>query len=106
MDLFTSKLNAQIPVFVSYHPDPEAMHINDFSISWRDRLFYAFHPFAVIGKALHKVVLGVAAGIIVVPNWPTQPWYSLLMKLLIDISILLHSSKNPPSTLQRTNRTL
>ena len=93
VDLSASRLNAQLPVFVSYHPDPEAIHINDFSISWQGRPFYAFPPFAVIGMVLHKIVLDVATGIIVVPNRPTQPWYSLLMKLLIDIPILLHSSK-------------
>ena len=79
-DLFPSRLNAQLPVFVSYHPDPEAMHTNAFLVSWRGRPFYAFPPFAVIGKVLHKIVLDLATEIIVVPIWPTQPWYSLLMK--------------------------
>ena len=69
------------------------MHTNAFSISWRGRPFYAFPLSAVIRKALHKIILDVATGINVVPNWPTQPWYSLLMKLLIDIPILLRSSK-------------
>ena len=94
VDLFGSRLNVKLPVFVSYHPDPEAMHINAFSISWQGRPFYAFPTFAVIGKVLHKIVLDIATGIIVVPNWPTQPWYSHLMKLLIDILILLRSSKS------------
>ena len=69
--LFASRLNAKLPVFVSYQPDPEAMHINAFSISWQGRPFYAFPLFAVIGKVLHKIVLDVATGIIGVPNWPT-----------------------------------
>ena len=34
VDVFASRLNAQLPVFVSCYPDPEAMHINTFSISW------------------------------------------------------------------------
>ena len=72
---------------------PEATHINAFSISWQGRNFHAFPLFAVIGKVLHKIVLDTARGIIVVPYWPTQPWYSLLIKLLIDITILLYSSK-------------
>ena len=74
--LFASRLNAQLPVFLSYQPDPEPMHINTLSISWQGRSFYAFPPFAAIGKVLHKIVLDVVSGIIVVPNWPTQPWYS------------------------------
>ena len=35
--------------------------------------FYACPPFAAVGKVLHKIVLDVATGIIVVPNWPIQP---------------------------------
>ena len=34
-----------------------AMHINLFSKLWRDKPFYAFPPFAVIRKVLHKIVL-------------------------------------------------
>ena len=77
VDVFVSRLNAQLPVFVSYHPDPETMHINTFSPSRRDRSFYAFPPFVIIGKVLHKIVLDVATGIIVVPNWAKQPWYKV-----------------------------
>ena len=55
VDLFASRLSAQLPVFVSYHSDPEAMHIKTFSISWQSRPFYAFPPFAVIGKVLNKI---------------------------------------------------
>ena len=56
------------------HPDPEAMHINAVPILWSGRPFYAFPPFVVVGKVLHKIVLDKAIGIIVLPNWPTQPW--------------------------------
>ena len=39
LDLFVSRLNAQLPMFLLYHPDQEAMHINVFSILWQGRLF-------------------------------------------------------------------
>ena len=68
VDLFASRLNVQLPVFISYHADPEAMYINVFSISWQGRPFYAFPHFAVIRKMFHKIVLDVATVIIVVPN--------------------------------------
>ena len=57
------------------------------------RPFYPFPPFPIIGKVLHQIVLDVAIRIIVAPNWSKKPQYSLLMQLLIDIPILLHSSK-------------
>ena len=64
VDLFASRLNAQLPVvFVSFHPDLQAIRINAFSLSWWNRPSYAFPPFAVIGKVLHKLVLDVATGI-------------------------------------------
>ena len=33
VDLFAPRLNAQLPVFLSYHSDTEAMHNNAFSIT-------------------------------------------------------------------------
>ena len=73
----------EVDLLASYRPDPDSMHINAFSIPLQDRPFYTFPHFAVIGKVLHKIVLDVATGIIVVPNWPSEPWYSHVMKLLI-----------------------
>ena len=48
------------------------MQTNAYLTSWRDRPFYAFPTFAVIGEMLHKIVLDVATGIIVVPDWPNS----------------------------------
>ena len=84
-------------MFVSYHSDTDAMHINASSISWQGRPFYAFPPFVVIRKVLRKIVSDVATGIIVVSNWSTQPWYSLLIKLLIPPSTSRKEQITPSS---------
>lgn len=34
IDLFTSRLNAKTDCFVSWHPEPGAMAVDAFSISW------------------------------------------------------------------------
>ena len=60
---------AQVPVYVSYNLDPETMHINAFLISWLDRSFYAFRAFAVIGRALRKMVSDVAQLFRIGKNW-------------------------------------
>ena len=101
VDLFASRLNTQLSVYDSYNPDPEAMHINWFFISWLNRLFYAFPRFSVIGRALHEIVLDEAAWIIILPNWSAQPWYSLLMKLLNNTPILSPASKIFPQHLEK-----
>ena len=74
IDLFASRLNAQLLRFFSYRPDPFAEVTNAFSVSWEDEKFYFSPPFACIGKILQKVFADKATGLLVVPNWPTQIW--------------------------------
>ena len=51
IDLFASRLNKQLPVLVSYTPDPEATYVNVFSLEWKIE-FYAFPPFSLIGRII------------------------------------------------------
>ena len=82
IDLFASRLNCQMQRYVSYRPDPKAEAVDAFSISWKHLQFYAFPPFSIIGRVLQKIQKDQAEGIIVVPNWPTQPWFAALQHLL------------------------
>ena len=93
IDLFASWLNKQLPVFVWYRPDPEATYVNAFSMEWTFE-FYVFPPFSLIGRIIQKKSIEASTGILIVPNWPTQPWYSHLMKILIDTPLVLPSRKN------------
>ena len=34
LDLFASRLNAQLPSFVSYRPDPNSQAVNAFTLDW------------------------------------------------------------------------
>ena len=81
IDLFASRLNYQLKPFVSYRADPEASAVNAFQLNWSDIFFYAFPPFCIIGR-VQKIILERAEGILVVPKWPNQPWFSRLTKLL------------------------
>ena len=44
IDLFASRLTHQLPKFVSWRPDPLAVHSDAFSMNWRDIQGYAFPP--------------------------------------------------------------
>ena len=44
IDLFASRLNKQFSLYCSYKPDPKAMFVDAFSISWADSKFYCFSP--------------------------------------------------------------
>ena len=84
IDLFASRLNAQVPCYVSWKPDPEATYVGACSISWENHFFYAFPPFSLIPRCLQKIEMEKAEGIMIVPLWPTQPWYSQLLHLIIE----------------------
>ena len=71
------------------------MHFNAFLIPWGgDHFFYAFPPFNIIPKVLQKVHFDQPEAILIVPKWPNQPWYSLLIKMLANEPIVLPPRKD------------
>ena len=94
VDMFASRLNAQFPRYMSYRPDPGAESIDAFSAQWNMIQGYYFPPFSVIPKVLQKLEHDQATGVVVIPRWPTQAWYSVAMKMLISHPVLLqHNPK-------------
>ena len=78
MDLFASRLNAKLPRFYSWRPDPDAKIVDAFTVPWNQNMFYAFPPFCLVGKVLQKIVQEQATGIVVVPDWDTKAWFIML----------------------------
>ncbi|XP_041482721.1 uncharacterized protein LOC121429644 [Lytechinus variegatus] len=78
IDLFASRLNNQLPRYVSWLPDPSAFSVDAFSLNWAKFNFYAFPPFCLIPSCLQKILNDKATGLLVVPNWPSQSWFPLL----------------------------
>ena len=89
IDLFATRLNFQIKPFVSWKPDPECFFVDAFAMNWKHYFFYAFPPFSLLLRTLQKVETDQATGILIFPNWTTQVWYPLLLKLLIGSPIFL-----------------
>ena len=89
IDLFASRLYHQFPRYVSYKPDPDAEAVNAFTVSWSDVTFYAFPPFCIIPSVLHKIIKDRARGILVVPDWPSQPWYPISVRELTQRPVLV-----------------
>ena len=89
IDLFASRINKNVPRYVSWRPDPEAQFVEAFSCSWSQEQFYAFPACSLVLRCLKKIEMEKGEGIIIVPVWPTQPWYPKLMSLLVDMPRLL-----------------
>ena len=90
IDLFASRINSQLPFYLSYYPDPEAQATDAFSLSWFHIRFYCFPPFSCISRCLQKIRADKASGIIIVPRWPTQPFYPLLLRMSVQNPVVIH----------------
>ena len=52
IDLFASRINYQLKPYVSFHPDPGAIAVNAFHMSWKQFQAYIFPPFCLISRIL------------------------------------------------------
>ena len=82
IDLFASHLNNKLPRYVSWLPDENSSHCDAFCLDWSKFYSYAFPPFCLIGKVLRKVELDGCLMVLIVPEWPSQSWYSKLESML------------------------
>ena len=93
-DLFATQMIRQFSDYVAYRPDPEAKFIDTFTIGWSSLKFYAFSSIAIISRVMSKISQDEAERTIVVPYWPNQVWYPVMLKMLISVPILLNSRKS------------
>ena len=94
IDLFASRLTHQLDKYVSWRPDPGAIHVDAFTMNWRNLIAYAFPPFSLIPAVLHKTKKEMATLILIAPLWSAQPWWPLLIDLVIDYPVYLGNNPN------------
>lgn len=94
IDIFASRINTKCEKFVSWYKDPDAVACDAFTIGWQALRFYAFPPFAIILRVLQKIVNDNAQGVVIVPYWPTQPWFPIFMSLLVKPPIFFKPNKS------------
>ncbi|KYN39388.1 hypothetical protein ALC56_06207 [Trachymyrmex septentrionalis] len=68
IDLFASLNNSKCKSYVSWFPDPGAIAVNAFTLSWKGLHFYAFSLslFILLPRVLRKIMDGKATGTVVV----------------------------------------
>ena len=85
VDLFASRLNHQLPTYVSWKPDPNSHFIDAIPMSWKRKFVYIFPPFSMLWPVLTKLESDqVCRAIIIIPRWPTQSWYPRILKKSIS----------------------
>ena len=95
VDLFATRLNNRLPVFVSPMADPLAVEVDAMSISWKGMYAYAFPPFVMLGRVIEKILTDHPCELILIaPKWPNQSWYARLLELLVDFPLVLPLRKD------------
>lgn len=94
IDLFASALNAKCDTYISWLPDPGSFAVDAFTLSWEGLFFYAFPPFILVTRVLRKIIDDRAEGVVVVPWWPSQSWFPLFQRMLIEEPLILSPSNN------------
>ena len=89
VDLFATKWNHQLPIYVSPLPDPTAWEVDALSISWTGMIGYAYPPTHLIPQCLNKIRHDRATIILVAPWWPRQTWLQDIKNLAIHPPIQL-----------------
>ena len=84
IDLFATRLNAQLPIFMSPVVDTMALAVDALSQSWKGITGYAFPPFALIPKVLNKIQSEECIIYLIAPCWPRQSHFPMILDLLVD----------------------
>ena len=89
LDIFASRINHQLDKYVSWKPDPGAHAVDAFTLDWSTETIYAFPPFSLLGRVDQKLEEDQAEGIVIIPHWPSQPWYPKVMHLAVTAPLIL-----------------
>ena len=82
VDMFASRINTKLDKYFSWRPDPSSLVTDAFSVGWGDIYGYVFPPFRIVGRVIQKIIQDRATVLVVMPLWPTQPWFPIALGLL------------------------
>jgi hypothetical protein len=89
LDLFATRHNNKLPIYVSPVPDQKAWAVDALSIAWENLYVYAFPPTAILCQVLKKLAKEDCIMLLIAPLWPKQIWFPELLDLLIDTPVRL-----------------
>ena len=89
VDLFASRLNHKCPRYASETFDAGATWVDAFSRPWRREKAYAHPPLRLVTRVLQRLLRERATATVVLPHWPSAPWYPLLLRMLAAPPLVL-----------------
>ena len=94
IDLFASRLNHQLPLYVSRLPDPSATAVDAFQQGWSQWKSFIHPPVVLLSRLLQKVRSDKVTALLVAPDWPGQPWYAQIQLMLTGAPYPLPKEKS------------
>ena len=95
IDLFATRFNNKLPLFVSLVLDPLATAVDALSLPWEDLDAYTFPPEAILGKVVEKLQDSPCKRIILnAPGWPNMPWFLDLVTMSSQVPLCLPNLPN------------
>ena len=97
VDLFACRHSALLPDYCSFHLDDNALAQDAFSVDWSQfDLPYANPPFALVPRVLaHATETHTRRWLLVIPDWPSQWWYSAVRSQCVESMVLPEHSVLP-----------
>jgi hypothetical protein len=83
VDLFSHMLNRKLDPFVAMDGPLAlgAVATDAFSFSWKGEIPYAFPLVQLVGRMLQRILEEQMTAVVVVPKWPSEPWWNLFREL-------------------------
>ncbi|KAG2212976.1 hypothetical protein INT45_013285 [Circinella minor] len=98
IDLFADRTTHLLPRYVSWKPDPTAIATDAFTLTWSTFLHPLIHlPWNLISRCLLKIIHEqVPLATVIVPYWPSAPWFPQLQSIALHQPLLF----NPSTTIE------
>ena len=86
MDLFATRLNTKLPLYVSPIPDPQDWAVDALNVPWENLVAYTYPPTALLPKVIQKLQSQICRLLLIAPGWPSKPWFWDLVEMSLDVS--------------------
>lgn len=88
LDVFASRETAQLPRYMSWFPDNQAV-ARDAMINMWDKESYLFPPVPLIMKSLQRIREQEITAVMIIPKWPSALWWPMVQELMVGQPLTL-----------------
>ena len=88
LDVFASRETAQLPKYMSWYPDNQAV-ARDAMINTWDKESYLFPPVPLIMKSLQRIREQKITAVMIIPKWPSALWWPMVQELMMGQPLTL-----------------